>query len=377
MAALRRLWSGGGRHGVGRIAYALRHNPSHRSAPPLPSGAPLGRQSQVYGMTQLMNTTLVTGGAGFIGSHLVDTLVGAGGRVVALDDLSQSGGENLDAYKGDDRVRFVQGSILDDAAVGAAMEGCTHVFHMAAVIGVRYVVDDPLRGILTNTRGTEIVLAHAARLGLRTLIASSSEVYGRGLRAPFKEDDDSLIGPTSVPRWSYALSKGLDEHLALAYHRQHGLPVSIVRYFNTYGPRCLPGGYGVIARFVERALTGQPLIVHGDGAQTRCFTYIDDAVRGTYMVGTMEAAVGRVFNIGTPRETTVAALAERVRALAGAAVPVEYVPHEREYGPGFEDTRRRVPDVRRAAELLGFEAHTELDEGLRRTIDWWTQKLKV
>jgi len=324
-----------------------------------------------------MNTTLVTGGAGFIGSHLVDTLVHEGGRVVVLDDFSQSTGENLDAYKGDDRVRVVQGSILDDAAVGAAMEGCTHVFHLAAVIGVRYVVDDPLRGILTNTHGTEIVLAHAARLGLRTLVASSSEVYGRGVRAPFKEDDDSLIGPTSIPRWSYALSKGLDEHLALAYHRQQGLPVSIVRYFNTYGPRCLPGGYGVIARFVERALTGQSLIVHGDGAQTRCFTYADDSVQGTFLAGTMESAIGQVFNLGTPRETTVAELAERVRALTGVDAPVEYVPHEREYGPGFEDTRRRVPDTRKAAELLGFEAWTSLDDGLRRTIDWWTQRIKV
>ncbi len=324
-----------------------------------------------------MNTTLVTGGAGFIGSHLVDTLVHEGGRVVVLDDFSQSTGENLDAYKGDDRVRVVQGSILDDAAVGAAMEGCTHVFHLAAVIGVRYVVDDPLRGILTNTHGAEIVLAHAARLGLRTLVASSSEVYGRGVRAPFKEDDDSLIGPTSIPRWSYALSKGLDEHLALAYHRQQGLPVSIVRYFNTYGPRCLPGGYGVIARFVERALTGQSLIVHGDGAQTRCFTYADDSVQGTFLAGTMESAIGQVFNLGTPRETTVAELAERVRALTGVDAPVEYVPHEREYGPGFEDTRRRVPDTRKAAELLGFEAWTSLDDGLRRTIDWWTQRIKV
>jgi len=150
-----------------------------------------------------------------------------------------------------------------------------------------------------------------------------------------------------------------------------------VRYFNTYGPRCLPGGYGVIARFVERALTGQSLIVHGDGAQTRCFTYADDSVQGTFLAGTMESAIGQVFNLGTPRETTVAELAERVRALTGVDAPVEYVPHEREYGPGFEDTRRRVPDTRKAAELLGFEAWTSLDDGLRRTIDWWTQRIKV
>ncbi len=325
----------------------------------------------------MVNCCLVTGGAGFIGSHLVDLLVREGHRVVALDDLSQSSGENLAAYTdaGDDRVRVIQGSILDDAAVGAAMEGCTHVFHLAAVIGVRYVVDDPLRGILTNVRGTEVVLAHAARRGLRTLVASSSEVYGRGVRAPFKEDDDCLVGPTSAPRWSYALSKGLDEHLALAYHRQHGLPVSIVRYFNTYGPRCLPAGYGVIARFAERALTGQSLIVHGDGGQTRCFTYIDDAVRGTFLAGTMGRAVGQVFNLGSPRETTVAELAARVRALAGTDAPIEYVPYEQEYGPGFEDTRRRVPDTQKAAGILDFEAGVGLDDGLRRTLDWWTHRI--
>ncbi len=318
---------------------------------------------------------VVTGGAGFIGSHLVDALVRGGGRVVVLDDLSQSTGENLAPYTNDDRVRFVKGSILDDDLVGAVMDGCTHVFHLAAVIGVRYVVDDPLRGILTNVRGTENVLAHAARLGARTLIASSSEVYGRGVRAPFREDDDALVGPTSVPRWSYALSKGLDEHLALAYHRQRGLPVSVVRYFNTYGPRCLPAGYGVIARFVERALTGQPLLVHGDGAQTRSFTYVDDAVRGTFLAGTMESAVGQVFNLGTANETAIGALAARVQALTGTDTPIERVSHQQEYGPGFEDTRRRVPAVEKAAETLGFRSETDLDDGLRRTIAWWRERL--
>jgi UDP-glucose 4-epimerase len=322
-------------------------------------------------------TALVTGGAGFIGSHLVDALVHAGGRVVVLDDLSQSNGENLAIYAHDERVRFVRGSILDEGAVATAMEGCTHVFHLAAVIGVRYVVDDPLRGILTNVRGTENVLAAAARHGLRTLVASSSEVYGRGVRMPLREDDDCLVGPTTVPRWSYALSKGLDEHLALAYHRQHGLPVSVVRYFNVYGPRCLPAGYGVIARFVERALGGQPLAVHGDGRQARCFSYIDDAVRGTVVVGTMETAIGEVFNIGTSHETTIGELAEMVRGAAGTAVPVEHVPYEREYGPGFEDTRRRVPDVSKAERLLGFHAGVALEDGLRRTIDWWRQRLVV
>lgn len=321
-------------------------------------------------------TALVTGGAGFIGSHLVDTIVRAGGRAVVLDDLSQSNGENLAAYAGDERVRFIKGSILDEALVRAAMEGCSHVFHLAAVIGVRYVVDDPLRGILANVRGSEIVLAEAARIGARTVIASSSEVYGRGARMPMSEDDDCLLGPTSVPRWSYALAKGLDEHLALAYHRQQGLSVSAVRYFNVYGPRCLPAGYGVIARFVERALTDRPLIVHGDGQQTRCFCYVDDAVRGTFLAGTMESAVGQVFNIGTPDERLIGELAEQVLAASGSSVAVEYVPHEREYGPGFEDTRRRVPDVSKAERVMGFRAEIPLHDGLRRTIDWWSERLK-
>ncbi len=319
--------------------------------------------------------SLVTGGAGFLGSHLVDALVRDGGRVVVLDDFSQSSGENLAAYHGDERVRVVRGSILDEQAVAAAMEGCTHVFHLAAVIGVRYVVDDPLRGILTNVRGSEIVLAEAARRGARTLVASSSEVYGRGVQAPFAEDDDALIGPTSVPRWSYALSKGLDEHLALAYHHQCGLPVSAVRYFNAYGPRCLPAGYGVIARFAERALTGQPLLVHGDGEQTRCFTYVDDAVQGTFLAGTMEAAVGQVFNIGTARETSIRELAGLVQQASGSGVPIEYIPYEQEYGPQFQDTRRRVPDVQKAARLLGFRAGTSLEDGVEYTVAWWRERL--
>jgi UDP-glucose 4-epimerase len=322
-------------------------------------------------------TALVTGGAGFIGSHLVDVIVREGGRVTVLDDLSQSSGENLAAYATDSRVRFVQGSILDEAAVSQAMDGCTHVFHLAAVIGVRYVVDDPLRGILTNVRGTEIVLAEALRRGCRVLIASSSEVYGRGINPPLREDGDALIGPTSVPRWSYALSKGLDEHLALAYHRQHGLAVSAVRYFNIYGPRCLPGGYGVIARFAERALTGRPLIVHGDGEQSRCFTYIDDAVQGTLLAGTMEASNGEVVNLGSTRETTIKELAHLIGEAVGGDVGVQHIPHEVEYGPGFEDTRRRMPDVGKAERLLGFRASVSLEDGLGRTLAWWRQRLNT
>ncbi len=303
-------------------------------------------------MTQI--AALVTGGAGFIGSHLVDAIIQKGGRVAVLDDLSQSSGENLSAYASDSRVRFIQGSILDEAAVSRAMDGCTHVFHLAAVIGVRYVVDDPLRGILTNVRGTEIVLAEALRRGCRVLLA-----------------------PTSVPRWSYALSKGLDEHLGLAYHRQHGLAISAVRYFNIYGPRCLPGGYGVIARFAERALTGRPLIVHGDGEQSRCFTYIDDAVQGTFLAGTMEAANGEVVNLGSTRETTIKELAHLVGEAVGGGVGVQHVPHEVEYGPGFEDTRRRVPDISKAERLLGFRASISLEDGLRRTLEWWRLRLSA
>lgn len=318
---------------------------------------------------------LVTGGAGFIGSHLVDALLARGDRVVVLDNLSTGRRDNLAQQAGNARLTFIEGTITDPAEVTRAVRGCELVFHLAAAIGVRYVVDDPLGGIRTNVRGTEEVLAAAHREGARVVLASSSEVYGKTPAgqewAPFREDMDSVTGPTTVTRWWYALAKGLDEHLGLAYHRRHGLPVSAVRYFNIYGPRCDPRGYGVLARFVSQALAGEPITVFGDGQQTRSFTYVEDAVRATMLAGILPAAAGEVFNVGSGSEASVADAAALVLRLTGSASIVIQQEFRAVYGEHFEDTRRRVPDVGKAERLLGFSAVLGLEEGLRRTVDWW------
>lgn len=322
---------------------------------------------------------LVTGGAGFIGSHLVDALLPLGHEVVVLDNLSTGKRENLQQADEHPGLSFIEGSITDPGTVRTAIDGCAAVYHLAAAIGVRYVMDDPLTGIATNVRGSEEVLTAAHRVGARVVVASSSEVYGKGPQgadwAPFREDQDCVIGPTSITRWWYALAKGLDEHLAFGYWRQHGLPVSCVRYFNIYGPRCLPGGYGVIARFTSQAVQGDPLTLHGDGDQTRSFTYVDDAVRATLLAGTVPGAVGESFNVGSSVETSVTTLAERILALTESNSPIVRQAHAQVFGAHFEDTRRRVPDVSKAASLLGFRAEVPLPEGLTRTISWWRDTL--
>lgn len=325
---------------------------------------------------------LVTGGAGFIGSHLVDYLLAQSTTTVAvLDNFSTGKRENLAHLADHPRLTLIEGSVTDPRAVDAAMAGCDLVFHLAAAIGVRYVVDDPLSGIHTNVRGTEEVLAAARRGHARVVLASSSEVYGKGRSgpdwAPFREDGDSVIGPTHVTRWWYALAKALDEHMGFAYARSHGLPVSAVRYFNIYGPRCDPGGYGVAARFIQQALGGAPLTVFGDGTQTRSFTYVDDAVRATLLVGMSAAAIGEAFNVGSARETSIGDLASLVLRLTGSPSTIHYQGHEQVYGRHFEDTPRRVPDVQKAQRFLGFSARVDLEEGLRQTIQWWTSNARA
>jgi UDP-glucose 4-epimerase len=312
---------------------------------------------------------LVTGGAGFIGSHLVDRLVEEGSSVTVLDDLSTGRRENLGAT-GRDAVHFVEGSVLDETLVDKLVDGVAVVYHLAAAVGVRHIVRDPVASSLTNVRGTETVLAAALRHGARLLLASTSEVYGRSQDVPFREDGPRVLGPTWVHRWSYSTAKALDEHLAFGY-LDRGLRVSIVRYFNSYGPRLDETGYGsVVARFMSQALSGRPLTVHGDGQQTRCFTYVTDTVEGTVRAATMDAAVGRVMNIGSPRETTIRRLAELVREVAGSDSEIISVPYEVDFPTGFEDTRRRVPDTSLARGLLGWDAAVDLDEGLRATVAW-------
>ncbi|WP_448595063.1 NAD-dependent epimerase/dehydratase family protein [Thermoflexus hugenholtzii] len=316
---------------------------------------------------------LVTGGAGFIGSHLVERLLQEGYAVTVLDDLSGGRLENLEAVRDHPRLRILIGDVTDPVTLRRALEGVERVFHLAAVVGVLRVLADPLRTMRVNVRGTEMVLEACAGRGLPVCLASSSEVYGKGIRWPAAEEDDLRLGPPTVARWAYAVSKLLDEHLALAWARR-GLRVSVVRYFNVYGPRADPAGYGyVIARFMDQALRGEPLTVYGDGRQTRSFIYVEDAVEGTLRAGFLPEAFGRIFNIGRAEEISIRELAERVRAITGRSVPVRFVPFSEAYGPGFEETPRRVPDVSRARALLGFEARVTLDEGLRRTWEWWRE----
>ena len=314
---------------------------------------------------------LITGGAGFIGSHLVGALLREGHRVTVVDDFSTGKERNIAHYEGDDLFSFVEGSILDEALMERLVSQCDMVYHLAALVGVKHVVDDPLKCIMTNVRGTETVLALASRFGCRVLFASTSEVFGRNARLPWSEDDDRVLGSTRIARWSYATAKALDEHLCFAYHMR-GLPVSIVRYFNAYGPRLDPRGYGsVIAKFIGQALRGEPLTVHGDGQQTRCFTYVTDSVQGTMLVGTSEVALGEVFNIALQQEVTILELADTIISLTGSSSDIKMIPYSEAYGAGFEDTPRRLADVSKAARMLGFTAAVSLEEGLRKTIAWF------
>jgi UDP-glucose 4-epimerase len=314
---------------------------------------------------------LITGGAGFIGSNLVDATMAGGHEVTVLDDLSAGRVAHIASHLHDSRFRFVNASILNCGVLESLVRDSELIYHLAARVGVRYIVDDPLSGIVTNVRGTENVLALAARYWVRTVIASSSEVYGKSEDVPLHEDSDRVLGPTTVGRWSYSSSKAIDEYVAFAYAGQ-GLPISIVRYFNSYGPRLDGRGYGsVVAKFLTQALAGQPLTVYDDGEQTRCYTYVSDTVEGTIRAATMPEAAGNVFNIGSNREVSVNKLAHMIQKLTGDISEIEYIRSASAYGPDFEETRRRVPDVSRARDILGFEASVSLEEGLDRTLQWF------
>jgi len=315
---------------------------------------------------------LVTGGAGYIGSHLVDALVGEGHDLFVVDNLSTGKIANIQHLLGREQFHFVNDTILNEALIDRIVAEVDRVYHLAAVVGVKYVVEDPLHGIYTNVKGTEVVLEKAYKYWKRTVIASSSEVYGKSIDVPLGEDADRVLGPTTVARWSYSMSKAIDEHFAFAYSSK-GLPVSIVRYFNSYGPRLDPKGYGsVIAKFITQARLGRPITILDDGQQTRCFTYIEDTVRGTILAGTVPQAVGQVFNIGAGTETKVVDLAQMIRAQVGSESEIVRVPYRNVFGDRFEETRRRVPDVRRAEQVLGFRAKVSLEDGLKRTIDWFS-----
>jgi len=312
---------------------------------------------------------LVTGGAGYIGSHLADRLLAEGHQVIVVDNLSLGKLANIEQNLESPDFRFVEGDILDVRLMDELIGECELVFHLAAVVGVKHVLTDPLGAMMTNVCGTGSVLQSACQHGRKVVLASSSEVYGKSTKFPLGEDDDRLQGPTQVSRWCYSTAKALDEHLTLGYHRQRDLPVVIIRYFNSYGPRLDPRGYGsVVAKFVNQALDGRPITVHGNGRQTRCFTYIDDTVEGTVLAATVEAANGEVLNIARAEETTVLHLAEIIKNMASSSSDITLVPYEQEYGDDFEDTRRRVPAVDKAERILGFKAQVPLAEGLEQTI---------
>ena len=317
---------------------------------------------------------LITGGAGFIGSNLVDVLMEQGHEVTVIDNLSVGKACNIEHHLESDHFHFVNDSILNVNTLERLVRQSDLIYHLAAVVGVKYVVDDPLGAAITNVRGTENVLELAFKYWVRTVIASSSEIYGKSTEVPLRETSDRLLGPTTVGRWSYSDAKAIDEYFALAYAKK-GLPVVIVRYFNAYGPRLDPTGYGsVIAKFVTQALRGEPLTVYDNGKQTRCFTYVADTVEGTIRAATAREGVGQVFNIGSSRETTVNELAGLIRQLSGSDLEVVHIPYASAYGSDFEETRRRVPDVARARDVLGFEAQVPLEEGLRRTFEWFRNR---
>ncbi len=314
---------------------------------------------------------LVTGGAGFVGSNLVDVLMAQEHEVTVIDNLSVGKISSIEHHLASDRFRFVNDSILNLTTLERLVRQADLIYHLAAVVGPKYVVEDPLGTIVTNVRGTENVLELAFKYWVRCVVASSSEVYGKSTAVPLSEDDDRLLGSTTVSRWSYSDAKAIDEYFAFAYAKK-GLPVTAVRYFNAYGPSLDPRGYGsVVAKFITQALHGEPLTIYDDGTQTRCFTYVADTVEGTIRAATVREAVGRVFNIGSNRETSINELAQLIQRLTGSASEIVHLPYETAYDVAFEETRRRVPDITRAREVLGFEARTSLEEGLPQTLAWF------
>ena len=312
---------------------------------------------------------LITGGAGFIGSHLAEALLAAGHQVFVIDNLSTGSIQNIEPLKAHAAFKYVVGDITNEPLLAELVDDCDVVFHLAAAVGVKLIVEEPVRTIETNVHGTEVVLKHANKKKKLVIFASTSEVYGKSTDVPFHEDADLVLGPTPKHRWAYACSKAIDEFLALAYWKERKLPVVIVRFFNTVGPR-QTGRYGmVIPNFVRQALAGQPITVHGDGSQTRSFCHVRDVVGALLRLMDEPRAVGEVFNVGNSQEISIMALAERVRALTASGSPIVTIPYDQAYESGFEDMPRRVPDLSKIHALVGYEPRTDLDAILADVID--------
>lgn len=316
----------------------------------------------------MRHSYLVTGGAGFIGSHLVEALLARGDRVTALDNLSTGRLGNLDAVSSDPNFRFVHGSVLDELMLDELVHECEVVIHLAAAVGVRLIVEQPLRSFTTNIRGSEIVIEAAHRYRRRILVASTSEIYGKNSDVPLAEDANRVLGPTTVARWAYSTAKAVDEILAYLYHEKRGLPTTVVRLFNTVGPRQSPAYGMVIPSLARQAVKGEPLTVHGDGTQTRCFCHVADVVNA--LVGLLDHpdSIGEVFNVGSQEEISILELADRVIDRANSPSTVELISYEEAFASGFEDMQRRVPNTSKIRELLGWEPQHSLSDILDAAI---------
>jgi UDP-glucose 4-epimerase len=314
----------------------------------------------------MSHTYLITGGAGFIGSHLAEALLAAGDRVLVIDDLSTGRIRNIEHLKENRGFEYVLDTVMNRQAMAELVDRADYVYHLAAAVGVRLIVESPVRTIETNVRGTEVVLEIANKKKKPVFIASTSEVYGKSAKVPFSEEDDLVMGATTRGRWSYACSKALDEFLAIAYFHEKGLPIVVGRLFNTVGPR-QTGRYGmVVPSFVKQALSGAPITVYGDGLQTRCFGYVGDVVWALQRLLPDGRAYGEIFNIGSEEEISIGDLARLVKDRLGSSSPIVFIPYDEAYEKGFEDMPRRRPDIRKIRTLLGFEPRTPLAEIIDR-----------
>ena len=314
---------------------------------------------------------LITGGAGFIGSHLAESLLDRGCEVMVLDDLSTGSIENIAHLVARPGFSYTIDSATNETVVAQLMDRADVTFHLAAAVGVRLVVSAPVHTIETNVHGTETVLRQAAKRRKLVVVASTSEVYGKSTVFPFREDADLVLGPPTKTRWGYAASKLIDEFLAMAYWKEQQVPVIVVRFFNTVGPR-QSDRYGmVIPNFVRQALAGEPMTVHGDGSQTRSFTWVGDVVSALLSLVAEPRCVGEVFNIGNGAEVSIRGLAEKIRTMIGSSSPIRFVPHHEVFGHSFEDMSRRVPDISKITQFVGYQPTVHLDEILERVIEYW------
>jgi UDP-glucose 4-epimerase len=315
-----------------------------------------------------MSRSLITGGAGFVGSHLAEELLSRGEEVFVIDDLSTGRIDNIELLKTNPKFRYVIDSVHNEPLLAELIDRCDVIYHLAAAVGVKLIVESPVNTIETNVHGTEVVLKLANKKKKKVLITSTSEVYGKSTSVPFREDQDLVLGPPTKGRWSYACSKAIDEFLAIAYWHEKRLPVVIVRLFNTVGPR-QTGRYGmVIPNFVQQALNGEPITVFGDGTQSRAFGYVGDVVRALVDLGRQPQAVGEVFNIGNTNDITMNALAELIKQMTGSKSDIVHIPYDQAYEQGFEDMPRRVPDISKIQRLIGYQPTVDLEQILERVI---------